>query len=531
VQRDRRRLRRLDDEDFVSQPTSCGIGACAATGATSCVGGAVQDSCIPGLPGDELCDGTDNDCDGSTDEETGPRYVATTGSDAGNLCTVEAAPCATIGRAVLAACAGETVNVAEGTYAEDVTIDKPLVVDGSGIAPNTQLTGTNTRDVLRILSSGVTWDGVEVSGAPGHACVRVGDPAHPALRDVFVQNMAAYGCRQGVLLDSTGSPPRRRAVEPAAGGRPPRCGGRRDARQRRRPAGDQRERQAGGKGQPGPQQRRQRRPVQGPRRGSGEPDDRLRRELRPGNGFEPIADGRAGIEIADASDVRFEGNDVSLHTGAAAGDDGRGIVLTDVATGTFYCNRIRQNDTGLNARGSTAAGVLVEQSRFINHGFAGVLVEAPALLTIGRSVIQGNATGAGEPREHRCDRCARELVGRGQRPGSRRRGRPGQRPGRHDRLHRARDRALARPAACRLRLGRLARPVLPAPAARDRRGRDGDLVLAGPGTYYEHVTLAERVDIDGTAAPAGCPLTVIDATQNPGEHLPGMRVTGVTGWR
>ena len=75
---------------------------------------------------------------------------------------------------------------------------------------------------------------------------------------------------------------RRRTVEPAAGGRHPRRGGRRDARQRRRPAGDQRERQAGGQGQPGPQQRRQRRPVQEPRRGGGEPDDCLRREPRPG---------------------------------------------------------------------------------------------------------------------------------------------------------------------------------------------------------------------------------------------------------
>jgi len=57
------------DDGYVPTPTSCGVGACGATGATSCVGGAVQDSCAPGTPADdETCDGEDNDCDGETDE-------------------------------------------------------------------------------------------------------------------------------------------------------------------------------------------------------------------------------------------------------------------------------------------------------------------------------------------------------------------------------------------------------------------------------------------------------------------------------
>ena len=57
------------DDGYVSQSTTCGVGACAATGSTSCVGGSVVDSCTPGAPtSDANCDGIDNDCDGTADD-------------------------------------------------------------------------------------------------------------------------------------------------------------------------------------------------------------------------------------------------------------------------------------------------------------------------------------------------------------------------------------------------------------------------------------------------------------------------------
>jgi hypothetical protein len=56
------------DEGYLPLPTSCGTGACARTGATSCIAGAVQDSCVPGTPQPEVCgDLLDNDCDGVVD--------------------------------------------------------------------------------------------------------------------------------------------------------------------------------------------------------------------------------------------------------------------------------------------------------------------------------------------------------------------------------------------------------------------------------------------------------------------------------
>jgi hypothetical protein len=62
------------DEEYAPLATSCGVGACDASGSTSCVLGAVVDSCSPAEPAaaDTSCDGVDDDCDGQSDEEYAP---------------------------------------------------------------------------------------------------------------------------------------------------------------------------------------------------------------------------------------------------------------------------------------------------------------------------------------------------------------------------------------------------------------------------------------------------------------------------
>ncbi len=64
------------DEDFLGAPTNCGNGGCAATGAMVCVAGQQQDSCVAGTPSAELCNGADDDCDGSVDDVALPPPAA-----------------------------------------------------------------------------------------------------------------------------------------------------------------------------------------------------------------------------------------------------------------------------------------------------------------------------------------------------------------------------------------------------------------------------------------------------------------------
>ncbi|MBI5741060.1 MAG: putative Ig domain-containing protein [Nitrospirae bacterium] len=58
------------DENYVPTTTSCGLGVCMAAGQNICQSGTIIDTCAPGLPSTEVCDGEDNDCNGVIDDAT-----------------------------------------------------------------------------------------------------------------------------------------------------------------------------------------------------------------------------------------------------------------------------------------------------------------------------------------------------------------------------------------------------------------------------------------------------------------------------
>ena len=66
-----------NDEGYVGVPSACGVGACTAAGVTSCAaGGVVQTNCTPGMPSpDTTCDDVDDDCNGVVDEDYPPVQV------------------------------------------------------------------------------------------------------------------------------------------------------------------------------------------------------------------------------------------------------------------------------------------------------------------------------------------------------------------------------------------------------------------------------------------------------------------------
>ena len=77
------------------------------------------------------------------------RYVATTGSDSGNDCTISGSPCETIIHAVNEAFGGDTISIAAGTYPEvgSIFVANNLQFVGAGV-DQTIIDGGGTHRVV-----------------------------------------------------------------------------------------------------------------------------------------------------------------------------------------------------------------------------------------------------------------------------------------------------------------------------------------------------------------------------------------------
>jgi len=84
------------DEDFVGAATACGTGPCAATGEMVCNAGVEEDSCVAITPGEELCNGLDDNCDGDVDDgfDLATRWPDSDGDGYGELGSSSVLVCA-----------------------------------------------------------------------------------------------------------------------------------------------------------------------------------------------------------------------------------------------------------------------------------------------------------------------------------------------------------------------------------------------------------------------------------------------------
>ena len=146
------------DEGFVSAANTCGVGACAATGVTTCVAGIAGSSCVAGTPAltDGTCNGVDNDCDGQTDEGFAP--VA-------NTCGVGA--CSAVG----------TTTCTGGVTGSSCVVGTAAASDATCNGVDNDCNGATDEDVVAVAAtcgvgacaaSGVT---TCVAGVAGSTCV------------------------------------------------------------------------------------------------------------------------------------------------------------------------------------------------------------------------------------------------------------------------------------------------------------------------------------------------------------------------
>ncbi|HHN74011.1 MAG TPA: M6 family metalloprotease domain-containing protein, partial [Acidobacteria bacterium] len=477
----------------------------------------------------EACsDDVDNNCDGTINEVVGTRYLDPTGDDTANTCNDQLSPCLSFNHAIRMACDGETILVAEGDYTEDVVIDHPVVIDNAGSASLTNLHGTGATDVVKILSSSVTWDGVNTDGAPNDACIHVGDATNTGLRSLNIRNTSTYGCAVGIHMESTGVTGGWNRIlsmdihSNLANGNPNSGTG---------------ILLTGGNGKlevkvgfirnnEGPGMR-----VESPPTGSTNQTIVIVGNRIQNNGTSASADGVAGIEIHDSSDVRIEGNRIYDNISTGTGDDGRGVILDNVNGGNFFCNRVENNDTGLILSGGTTGFGLLH-NKWVGQAGSALAIQAASgsATTLNENNFSGNATAVDNSGDGTLD-ARHNWWGAADGPS-------GGGSGSGDPVSGPLDTSnfIARDIAPVL----VKRPVdfgwsesVSACREKIQNGINnavaGDLLLVGAGEYKEHITMSKVLDIEGLSGGAGCSPTEISGIQSSGSHLPAFRISDVAG--
>ncbi len=458
----------------------------------------------------------------------GTRYVTTTGNDTANACNVQATPCASIQHAVDMACDNENVVVAAGDYVGDVLITHPVTVASVGPI-YTHITGTGTTDVVRILSSNVTWNSMTVWNTPGVAGMHIGDAGHTGLRNINLSNATFRNNGIGIVVENTGASGTfigfngviaRNSI---ANGQPDFGTGILIK------GGAGRFRMVGGliHDNDGPGVR-----IAAPPQGQSN-----NRFLFVGieiynNGIGAAGDGAAGIEAHQVTDLTLEGNSFYGHTGPTAAPNDGSIALFDAVSGaSVFCNRVHDNDNGIALVNGTS-NVSVLSNAFTSNAGTALSVDASSAVALGlhENVFTGNAVAALANQSATAVDASHSWWGADTGPG-------GAFVGAGD--------AVTGAASVANFIARADQPVLarrpsnsgwffPLAACYDTlqgaidNTAAGSLILVGAGTYFEHVTLAKPLELAGVPGGTGCSASAIDGVQS-ALHRPALLVSNVSG--
>lgn len=131
------------DEDFQPTASACGVGVCAASGMVTCSGGVSQDSCMPRAPtlgADTTCNGVDEDCSGRVDED----YVPVVSSCGLGVCRGAGTVTCLDGSTRDSCAIGTPTSAQDGPPANDLDDDCDGVVDENACiaAPQTFAVGS-----------------------------------------------------------------------------------------------------------------------------------------------------------------------------------------------------------------------------------------------------------------------------------------------------------------------------------------------------------------------------------------------------
>jgi hypothetical protein len=215
------------DEDFTDLGDACsaGLGECQADGNMVCTIDGLGTECdaVPGAPTAELCDGLDNNCDGSTDEDF---------TDLGEACSLGLGACLAFGNMVCALDgSGTECDAVPGIPEEDDSVCNGVDDDCDGEIdedyPRPQDVG-NSLEIVKgtnPLEVWLSWDDDSLGGpfsmyrgfkhggealSYNHVCVgetipgrSFYEPTVPLPHRTFYYLVLRKGCRNSSLGDST----------------------------------------------------------------------------------------------------------------------------------------------------------------------------------------------------------------------------------------------------------------------------------------------------------------------------------------